>query len=214
MTRTSWLTVVLATALVGAGCEGFGYVSAHPPARVPHTSETASPMPSEPPAASPTPGGAPAATPTPATAAAGPGRCHTSQVQVAYQTSQGAAGHIFLTFRMTNTGTTTCWLYGFVGMQMLDAAGRNLPTRVIRNGGAFAGQPGPTKFDVPAGRSATFDVAWGDVQVGSETTCPPASRLIVTPPDEFDHVTIAVSGFSLAPCNAGELDVTPMRPPS
>jgi hypothetical protein len=213
MRRTSWLTAALAVALVGTGCEGFGYTSAHPPARVPHPSDSASPG-ASPPAASPTPTTGPASTPTPAPAAAGPDRCHTSQVQVSDLTSQGAAGHIFLTFRMTNTGGVTCWLYGFVGMQMLDGAGRNLPTRVLRNGGAFAGQAGPSRFDLPAGRSATFDVAYGDVQVGSETTCPAASRLIVTPPDEFDHVTIAVSGFSLAPCNSGELDVTPMRPPA
>jgi Domain of unknown function (DUF4232) len=213
MRRTSWLAAAIAMALVGTGCEGLGYVSAHPPARVPHPTATAS-QPASPPAASPSPGAGQAPSPAPNQAAAGPSRCHTGQLQVAYATSQGAAGHIFLTFRMTNTGTTTCWLYGFVGMQMLDAAGQAMPTRVLRNGGAFAGQPGPTRFDLPAGRAATFDVAYSDVPVGSETTCPPAARLIVTPPDEFDHVTIAVSGFRLAPCNSGELDVTPMRPPA
>jgi len=208
-------TAVLAMGLLGTGCEGLGYVSAHPPARVAHPSATASASPAaSPPAASPTPGGEPAPTPTPAQAVAAPDRCHTAQVQVAYATGEGAAGHIFLTFRMTNTGTATCWLYGFVGMQMLDSAGRAMPTRVLRNGGAFAGQAGPTKFNLPARQSATFEVAYGDVPVGAETTCPEAARLIVTPPDEFDHVTIAVSGFRLAPCNAGELDVTPMRPPA
>ncbi|HXM58949.1 MAG TPA: DUF4232 domain-containing protein [Candidatus Dormibacteraeota bacterium] len=211
MGGTSLVMAAVGVMALGAACEGLGYVSARPPARVQHPSASASPEPSPQPNAS-APGAAP--TPTAAPAAAGPDRCHTGQLQVGFVTSQGAAGHIFLTFRMTDAGQATCWMYGFVGMQMLDASGRSLPTRVLRNGGAFAGQAGPTRFDVPPGRSATFDVAYGDVQVGNETTCPEAARLIVTPPDEFDHVTIPVSGFRLAPCNSGELDVTPVRPPT
>jgi hypothetical protein len=45
----------------------------------------------------------------------------------------------------------------------------------------------------------------------AEGPCPEAASLIVTPPDEFDHRVISVSGWNLAPCAGGELDVTPIR---
>lgn len=143
---------------------------------------------------------------------AGPSRCHTSQLAVAFAGSEGAAGTIILTFRMANTTPTGCWLYGFVGMQMLDATGRNLPTRVVRNGGLFSNQSGPTQFTLQPGQAATFLMAFGNVPVGSETICPQAAQLVVTPPDEFDHVTLTVQGWPLSPCNSGELDATPVRP--
>jgi hypothetical protein len=114
---------------------------------------------------------------------------------------------------MTNATPAACSLFGFVGMQMLDSTGNELPTRVVRNGGQLSSQAGPSRFDLPGGQAATFTVSYGQVPAGSETRCPEAARLIVTPPDEFDNVTVEVNGFRLAPCNGGELDVTPMRPP-
>ena len=94
-------------------------------------------------------------------------------------------------------------------MQMLDAAGRNLPTHVVRNGGFLSGQPGPTLVTLPPGDTATFQVQYGDVPVGPET-CVQASRLLVTPPDETASKSVAAS---LGPvCRAGELDVSPVRP--
>ncbi len=155
-----------------------------------------------------------APTQPPPASAAGPSRCHVSQVAVSYAGSQGAAGHIVITFRMTNTSSTVCWIYGFVGMRMLDGAGGQLPTRVMRNGGFFSAQPGPSQFNLSPGQAGTFMVAYGDVPVGSETTCAAAAQLIVTPPDEFDYLTLKVQGWSLAPCAAGELDVTPVRAPA
>jgi hypothetical protein len=147
-------------------------------------------------------------------------RCHTRQLALKFAGAQGAAGTSFLTFRLANTGTAPCLAGGFVGMQMLDAAGGALPTRVVRNGGFFANQPPPSRFSLrPAGSgpqaatAATFQVAYSNVPRAGEAPCPEAFQLVVTPPDEFDHVVIAVQGWTLAPCNHGELDVTPLRPP-
>jgi hypothetical protein len=127
---------------------------------------------------------------------------------------------MFLTFRLANTGAAPCTIRGFVGMQMLDAAGVALPTRVVRNGGFFANQPPPSGFilrpagwGAPATTAATLQVAYSNVPRPGETACQEAYQLLVTPPDEFDHLAVAVQGWTLAPCNHGELDVTPMRPP-
>ena len=147
-------------------------------------------------------------------------RCHTRQLALKFAGAQGAAGTSFLTFRLANTGATPCLAGGFVGMKMLDAAGAALPTRVVRNGGFFANQPPPSAFLLrpagggpPAAAAATFQVAYSNVPRAGEAPCPDAFQLVVTPPDELDHLIVAVQGWTLAPCNHGELDVTPLRPP-
>ncbi|MHB8573928.1 MAG: DUF4232 domain-containing protein [Dehalococcoidia bacterium] len=141
-------------------------------------------------------------------------RCHTSQLVAAFVTSEGAAGHIFDTFSLTNASSTACTLFGFVGGQMLDAAGAALPTRVVRNGGMFSNQPGPTQFELDPGAAATFMLVWSDVPTGNETTCPAAAQLEITPPDETDFLVLNLQRFALAPCNGGTLDITPVRPPA
>lgn len=63
-----------------------------------------------------------------------------------------------------------------VGMQMLDATSRNLPTRVVRNGGLFSNQSGPTQFTRQPAQAAMFLLAYGNVPVGSVPR-PPVLRL-------------------------------------
>jgi Protein of unknown function (DUF4232) len=147
-------------------------------------------------------------------------RCRTHQLALKFAGAQGAAGTSFLTFRLANTDAAPCLAGGFVGMRMLDAAGEALPTRVVRNGGFFANQPPPSRFALrPSGSgseaatAATFQVAYSHVPRAGEAPCPDAFQLVVTPPDEVDHLVVAVQGWTLAPCNRGELDVTPLRPP-
>jgi hypothetical protein len=145
-------------------------------------------------------------------------RCHTSQLAIAFAGGQGAAGTIFLTFRLTNRAPSACTLHGFVGMQMLDAGGQPLPTRVVSNGGVFSNQPPASTFTLGpaatrANASSTFQLAYSNVRRAAEVACPPAFELLVTPPDEVEHLSMAARGWSLAPCNRGELDLTPLRPP-
>jgi len=190
---------LIATALLLAAC---GMAGPQPPTAVNHLPPTPTPAP----AASLEPG-APA-TPTPAPAV---DRCHTGGLAVSFAGSQGAAGTIVDTFRVANTQTVPCGLYGFVGMLMLDSRGAPMQTRVVRNGGFFSTEAGPSHFVLQPATAATFQAAWSDVPHGSEGPCPQAAQLEVTPPDEFDHVVMPVSGWNLAPCGGGEIDVTPMR---
>jgi uncharacterized protein DUF4232 len=145
-------------------------------------------------------------------------RCHTSQLALAFAGGQGAAGTIFLTFRLTNRGPAACTLHGFVSLQMLDAGGQPLPTRLVPNGGVFSNQPPASTFSLSpaaagANHASTFQVAYSDVRRAADVSCPPAFELLVTPPEEPEHLSIAARGWVLAPCNRGELDVTPLRPP-
>jgi Protein of unknown function (DUF4232) len=147
-----------------------------------------------------------------------PPRCRTSQLAIAFAGGQGAAGTIFLTFRLSNRAPAACTLHGFVGMQMLDAGGQPLPTRVVPNGGVFSNQPPASTFTLGpaatrANLSSTFQLAYSNVHRAAEAACPAAFELLVTPPEEEEHLSIAARGWSLAPCNRGELDLTPLRPP-
>jgi hypothetical protein len=138
-------------------------------------------------------------------------RCHTPQLSVAYVDADGAAGHITDRFRLTNTSDAACNVYGFVGAQMLNGAGEPLPTRIVRNGGFFSNQAGPSDVPLPPGASGYFWMLWSDVPTGNETSCPAAARLEITPPDETTFLVIDLGPYTLAPCNSGTIDVTPVR---
>ena len=195
-----WCPLLIALTVLAAACETSG---PRPPVAVNHvpTSATTAPTPSTAPSAPASP--APTATPT--ATAAGPARCHTGGLLFGFAGSQGAAGTIVDTFRVANTGQAACTLYGFVGMLMLGSAGQPMPTRVVRSGGIFETEAGPSQFLLQPATAASFRAAWSDVPHANDPpgACAQAAQLEITPPDEFDHAIIPVSNWNLAPCNAG-----------
>jgi hypothetical protein len=144
--------------------------------------------------------------------ASGPGRCHTGGLRISFVRSEGAAGTIYDDFAIVNTGQRPCTLYGFVGMLMLDSAGRPLTTHVIRNGGPGS-RFSPSLVLLQGGQGAGFEAIWSDVPRGSAADCRDAARLEITPPDEFDHVVIPVTGWYLGPCAGGQINVTAVALP-
>ena len=197
----NWVLAVTTTLLLAAACQS-------------HAEADRSGAPATPPALSLAADSQAAADTT-----AAAGRCRSAQLELSFVAGQGAAGTIFLTFRLRNTGSAGCQLRGFVRLQMLDEAGRPLPTRVIPNGGAFSNQPPPSRFTLPPRSevgletASTFQLAYSTVQRGQEESCTQAYELLVTPPDELEALTIPVQGWTLAPCNGGQLNVTPLRAP-
>jgi hypothetical protein len=138
-------------------------------------------------------------------------QCHTAGLSLSLLGTQVGAGNLVGTFQFTNQTNVSCTFNGFVGAQLLDAQNNPLPTNVVRNGGSFSNQPGPTTVTVPAGGTATFLIHWEQVPVGNETSCPVSAQIAVTPPNEFDPLIIPAV---IRACNAGELDVTAVRPSS
>jgi hypothetical protein len=69
-----------------------------------------------------------AASSLPATASRLPA-CQAAQLRVVRDGTQGATGHAYLRFRITNTGGHTCRLYGYPTFRYRDAAGRPLGHR-------------------------------------------------------------------------------------
>jgi hypothetical protein len=138
--------------------------------------------------------------------------CTSDQLAASFVMGEGAAGTLFDTLELTNAGSFACTLDGFVSIQMLDAGGNPLPTNGVPGGGQLGGHPGPSAFVLAPGAASQFVIAWSDVPVGGETTCPVAATVQVTPPGGSSPLT--VSGLTgVAPCNSGTIDISPLRAP-
>ncbi|TAK35165.1 MAG: DUF4232 domain-containing protein [Chloroflexota bacterium] len=138
-------------------------------------------------------------------------QCHTAGLSLSVGQGQAAVGHQGATYIFTNNLDVSCTFFGYPGAQMLDAQFNFLPTNVVRGGGFIFQDPGPQLVVVPAGGTASFGLEFVVVPTGDETTCPAASQLEVTPPDEFDPIIIS---STIAPCNNGTIHVTAVQPGS
>ncbi|HEX4215892.1 MAG TPA: DUF4232 domain-containing protein [Candidatus Dormibacteraeota bacterium] len=173
------------------------------PAGTPHS---AAPMVTPTPSPSPTASGIvhPPSTSVPVAPLA---RCHTSGLSITLGKTGAAAGNDYTTFDLQNVSGQACETEGFPGMAMMAADGSQLPTNVLWQNGALA-SPGPTLVVLPAGGVAHFNIHWTDVPSGDETSCPTATTLLVTPPNETTQLRVAVN---MAPCGNGTIDASPVR---
>jgi hypothetical protein len=148
-----------------------------------------------------------------ATTTTGTATCQVAQLHVVPMAGTGAAGTIEMSVDLTNQSASTCTLYGYPGMQLLDAGGMRLPTNVVRGGGPqfpnpAANQP-PTTVVLSSGRTAAFGLSFSDVPVGGETTCPGSASALITPPGDFTSATVPLA---IAPCGGGTIHVSPVYP--
>jgi hypothetical protein len=129
-------------------------------------------------------------------AAASAPRCRLSQLALAQPKSTGAAGSVRMRFVFTNVSATTCELFGFPGMQLLNAPGAALPTYVRR--GASAVVPAEPEADVVMTHSqhASFYAGYSDVPTGTQA-CKVSTSVEVTPPNDTKHFTLRLA---IAPC--------------
>jgi hypothetical protein len=192
-TAAAGLAVLLAT----AGCSGR--------ADTPRASAPASPVPStattEPPAPAPTstkpPTGAPA--PVPPT---GPDRCHTADLAGRLRELDSAAGSRYSAVVLTNRSSSSCRVYGYGGVQLLDAARHPLPTHQVRD----RTRP-PRLVLLRPGASASSLLHWGAISDETESQtaqCQPTpAYLLVTPPDETQPITVAWTSSEV--CSHGRI---------
>ena len=129
-------------------------------------------------------------------AAAATPRCRLSQLSLAQPRSDGALGSIRLRFVFTNSSTTTCKLFGFPGLQMLNSHHANLHTTVIRGTSNVVPPEPELNVVMTPGQHGSFYAGYSDVPTGSQT-CPAASFLEVTPPNDFNHFTQTLAHHAL-----------------
>ncbi|MEW9534519.1 DUF4232 domain-containing protein [Microbispora sp. NPDC049125] len=141
--------------------------------------------------------------PAKASAQAPARRCRTTGLRAKTGAQDAGAGQRYAALVLTNTSSKTCWVYGFVGLIMIDGHGDALRTRTRRESVT------PHRVTLRPGASAHARLHWTVVPGGSETTCPASARLMIIPPDEVAHLEIP---FKAAVCGDGRIDVTPMAP--
>jgi hypothetical protein len=192
------LSAAVALAVAGCGSDGS---SAPPPGSAAAVTSTAAPTTA-----------APTTSPSHASAAATPAssRCHTGQLTAAFGQQGAAAGTILGYVRLTNTGGVTCTLFGYIGMGLLDADKRPLPSKVVRGGGMGSEKQLPkTLVTLAPGQVAHVQYSFGDVPVGAQTECPASTYVQITPPDETDFLLVTQH---LAPCGGGEIGIGAVQP--
>ncbi|MEV7969251.1 DUF4232 domain-containing protein [Sphaerisporangium sp. NPDC088356] len=129
-------------------------------------------------------------------------RCHTGSLAARVGAVGPGAGQRYAPLVLTNTSAKTCWVYGYVGLIMIDGRGDVLRTRTRRDGTPLR------RITLRPGAGAYAKMHWTVVPTGRETRCPESARLIILPPDEVDaHLEIP---FNAAPCDDGRIDVSPM----
>ncbi|MFD8558447.1 DUF4232 domain-containing protein [Streptosporangium canum] len=130
-------------------------------------------------------------------------RCRTGALAARVGAVDAGAGQRYAPLVVTNRSARTCWVYGFVGLIMIDRNGDALRTRTRRE------SVQPHRVTLRPGAGAHARLHWTEVASGRETRCPAAARLMIIPPDEVAHLEIP---FTAAVCDDGRLDITPMAP--
>jgi hypothetical protein len=206
--RADWALAAAAAAIAVAVVASLllGLRSLRPPpqpASTPPPVATASPSPA--PGAAPTPDLSPAATPSPATPGQALPRCRTWDLAAQVRALDAAAGQRAGLLVLTNRSGHACQTYGFIGMQLIDSAGRPVPTSVVR-----VRQPPPAVLTLAPDASVHSVLTWGAVPGPGEPAtgeCEPAPAAAeVTPPDETTQIVIR---WDLGPvCQRGGVTAT------
>jgi Domain of unknown function (DUF4232) len=117
------------------------------------------------------------------------------------------AGQRYAFLVLTNNSGTTCRVYGFPGLQLVNAAGAAVPTRVVR------ASLSPRLLTVAPGAHVYSLLHWTVVPGTGETgsVCEPnPSGVNTTPPDETTTLSTSWPGGSV--CQHGEITVDPFKP--
>jgi hypothetical protein len=183
MTRPLLIALVLALALVVAGCSTSGAHEAGPVPTATSSSRSASTSAGE-------TTSAPPATST-STAPASVPLCSDKSVAVKIAAQQGAAGTISTTWKVTNTSANECRSFGYPGMDFHTAGGW-LDVHVHRGG--FANINGqPSRVVLASGQSLWFVSYWNDVDT-DQGPCQQFDRVKVTLPDNYRPARLAATG--------------------
>ena len=193
--RIALAAAALAAVLAGvAGCAGGSggtIAGSAAPATGPGTGSAPAPTTSSP---------STAAEPTQSSGGSGPSRCHTSELAAALKPGEPGAGQRYATLSLTNTSARTCTVFGYGGLQPLDAAKKQLPITLTRD----TGRP-VTLIRLAPGASVGRTVHWSAVPPGAQP-CPTPAYASIIPPDETSPLVI---GWSLGPVCGDKMDGWP-----
>lgn len=135
--------------------------------------------------------------------------CRNTQLVVRAYTSQGAAGHIAIVYRIHNQRGLACSLVGYPGVQLLNRRFHSLPTTVVRGPGNLVGAIPVRVIRLPAHGNAYFAMGYSDVPAGRPCQAPAYYLMVWAPNDYLPVVTAAVPHGSITSCT-GVINVSPV----
>jgi Domain of unknown function (DUF4232) len=112
-------------------------------------------------------------------------RCHTGEFTAAFGPEDAGAGNRNASVVLTNRGGRTCTVFGYGGLQPLDAAGKPITTLTLTR----VNPPAPALLRVAPGGKVYKGIHWTVIPSSGQKCSSPASAQ-VTPPDETDHITL------------------------
>jgi hypothetical protein len=111
--------------------------------------------------------------------------CSVTQLSMKAGRDQAGAGHVGFAVIFTNTGSTSCSLTGYPGVQALDKHGKKLDSAKRTKAGYLGGDEKkgpPTPVVLKPGSAASALIEGTDVPQGNRQSCPQAVAFRVTPP--------------------------------
>jgi hypothetical protein len=136
--------------------------------------------------------------------------CQNFQLTVRPGQSNGATGHIAIMYRIHNILPGACTLFGYPGAVQLDRNFSSLPTHVGRGLAFLAGKHAPSTVTLQGSQDGYFVLEWDHFPSPGQT-CPPASYLLITPPnDRLPVVTYAARGGGTIVACGGNFTVSPV----
>ncbi len=121
------------------------------------------------------------------------GRCRSANLVAHMIAVQGAAGSVIRTYTLVNTGSTTCTLYGYPGLQLLSSSGAKLTTTVLRTPATEA------TVKLTHGASAQFSIEFAAQTGYGNASCPISGQLEITPPNAYHSLTLTGPAGTLQP---------------
>jgi hypothetical protein len=134
-------------------------------------------------------------------------RCVTEHLSAGLHGSQVGLGNRGFILTLTNTGNTSCALFGYPGLGLENASHHALPSRTHWGSTYFDPDPGRSLIVLSPGETASADVAYGAGSGGPTDSV--ATYLEVTPPNGFRHLTVRIPGAPVR-IDRGRLFVTAM----
>ncbi len=197
--------IVAIAAIVAAGCgsQSSGTTGqATTPASAPQPSVSAASTP----ASTATAQASSPATSAPTSAApAGAPSCASAKLRITLGNGGAAAGTDFTVLDFTNTGTSTCTLYGFPGVSMTNSAGTQIGAAATRNPSQAS-----TLVTLAPGAKANATLGVGNAENYPAAACKPTAtaQLKVFPPNQTQAIDVPFSTTGCAVTSAQQLSVT------
>jgi hypothetical protein len=128
-------------------------------------------------------------------------RCHTADLALEVGQDDSGMGHTSLNLVLVNRSAHRCRIYGYGGLQLLDAAGAAVHTVQERSG------PRPELVTLRPGDRAYSALTW--IHSPEAPPCSNAAFLQVIPPDETEPIR---ARFTAAVCGNGVLSQRAYQP--